>query len=187
MSRQLTLSGMCFKPKPFLKNATTLYQKFVNKKWSETSHRFESKQAFLKNVLSEWEKVKSNSEFVEHYINRDIPEDKIGTKPYFTLIKTTAVPTQSKNEAKNIESTFRQSSPTSTIAPACCDNSETLSENAPSDKETPESYLKSQEMVQISNFLVEIGATPTDFLTTDIINDESFLKFFTSLMYSWNV
>ena len=71
---------MCFKPKPFFKNATTLYQKFVNKKWSETSHRFESKEAFLKNVLSEWEKVKPNSEFVEHYINRDIPEDKTGTK-----------------------------------------------------------------------------------------------------------
>ena len=103
------------------------------------------------------------------------------------MIKTTAVSTQSKNEAKNIESTFSQSSPTSTIAPACCDNNETLSENVPSDKETRESYLKSQEIVQISNFLVEIGATPTDFLTTDIINDESFLKFFTSLMYSWNV
>ena len=109
---------------------------------SSTRNGVGSKQAFLKNVLSEWEKVKPNSEFVEHYINRDIPEDKTGTKPFFTLIKTTAVSTQSKNEAKNIESTFSQSSPTSTIAPACCDNSETLSENVPSDKETRELYLK---------------------------------------------
>ena len=45
---------------PYFKNTQTPYEKFVNKKWKETSLNYNSKKEFLKDVLKDWKKINNN-------------------------------------------------------------------------------------------------------------------------------
>ena len=63
MSRQLLLS---FRGKstiaPYFKNAISVYEQFVNKKWQENYTKFSSKAKFREYIYAEWEKIKGSEE-----------------------------------------------------------------------------------------------------------------------------
>ena len=62
MSKQLTLSGKNYIPKPYFKNPSSVYEQFVNKKRLEHSTGFGRKQDFLNFASSLYEKVKSSKD-----------------------------------------------------------------------------------------------------------------------------
>ena len=82
MSKQLTLSGISFKLKLYFKNASTLYEKFINMNWSKKHHCFRTKQEFIKNALHEWSKIKHNASAVNEYLSQSESPKKT-FKPFF--------------------------------------------------------------------------------------------------------
>ena len=74
MSKQLRLfAAKPSAPKePYFKNAQTAYEKFVNKKWKETSLNYNSKQEFWKVVLKDWEDIKNDPSKLNDYMAKDI-------------------------------------------------------------------------------------------------------------------
>ena len=149
MLKQLTLTGISFKPKPYFKKESTLYEKFVNKKWSTEYHPFGRKQDFLSYVLQEWENLKDNPEKVREYTF-------VQNKPFFERL-----PSQVDKELRN----------ESSLAPQ---NTDTCTEQQPSyfshtknpgdEAHNRDQYLKSHELVQIKKFLETIGIEPLQFL-----------------------
>ena len=60
--------------------------------------------------------------------------------------------------------------------------------NVLSDTSERGQYLKSHEYELIKSFMAEIGFIEREeFFTDDIISDESLMKTFASLSYSWNI
>ena len=54
---------------PYIKNPATKYERFVNKRWNETAHKFsENNQKFLKQVLEDWIKIKDDAEAHEKFM-----------------------------------------------------------------------------------------------------------------------
>ncbi|CAB3978472.1 Hypothetical predicted protein [Paramuricea clavata] len=175
MSKQLTLSGISFKPKPYFKNASTLYEKFINKNWSKRHYCFKTKQEFIKNALHEWDKIRHNENAVNEYLAQS-ESTKNTSKPFFQKLSC-------KADSQHKEDTILPS-----IHHPVKKKSEStdLLENAPTNIESRENYLKSHELKMVKKFLDEIGSQSSEFLAPDVLADESFMKFLTSLMYSWN-
>lgn len=59
-------------------------------------------------------------------------------------------------------------------------------ENAPTNIDARDNYLKSHETKMVEKFLEEICSQSSELLTPDVRGDDSFMKFLTSLVYSWN-
>ena len=88
MSKQLRLFAA--KPstpcQPYFKNAQTTYEKFVNKKWKESSLNYNSKQEFLKGVLKDWEKIKNDHAKLADYMAKVIvPSTKRKVMNFFKV------------------------------------------------------------------------------------------------------
>jgi hypothetical protein len=171
MSKQIKqISGISFKPKAYFKNASTLYEKFINNNWSKRHHCFKTKQEFIKNALHEWDKIRHDESPVNEYLPQSESTKKT-SKPFFEKLSSKA---DSHHKGDTILSSAHD--PESTC----------LLENALTNIESQENYLKSHELRMVKKFLDKIGSQSSELLAPDVLADVSFMKFLTSLMYSWN-
>lgn len=164
MLKQLTLTGISFTPKPYFKKESTLYEKFVNKKWSTEYHRFGRKQDFLSYVLQERENLKDSPEKVREYLTRKEKDALVQNKPFFERL-----PSQVDKELRNKSSQATQNTDTCTEQqPSYFSHTKNPGDEA----HNGDQYLKSHELVQIKKFLETIGIDPLQFLLEDILADE---------------
>lgn len=181
MSKQLTLFGKRAVPASYFTNPKSDYERFVNKKWSESSERFGRKQNFLQFVLVEWEKIKNDKERLVKYLENEqhSPSKKVHRPSFFQPPTVTSMsrPINPLLSKPAIVSRKQNTTPLPRMNIA-----ETL--NVPTSPR--ESYLLSQEFQMIKAFLSDIAFKRLDdFFTDDIVSDDSLVKTLASISFDW--
>ena len=182
----------------------TSYEKYVNKKWEERVDIFISKQNFIKQAVSDWNK--STQEERDLFMSAPPPAHRAYKRmDQFFKSKSFARQGESSTASTSVSTTTttsgsatvpasgsitdpasRTESSEAKIKDATSNKPSELTENAHSALTNCEAFLNSKENCLLQKMFKSLGCAEEEFFTDDIKNDESLISVLKSLAYSWD-
>ena len=172
----------------YFSSPKTLYERYINKKWTERMDKFQSKQGFIKKAITEW-KNSSDQEWIE-FLSSKAPESKFSIVSFFKPVqKISTNNDRNKNNSDNDGTTEQICNPSEQ---AICSESQPQHSSFPS-VATPnaseavnkrEDYLNEKEAHLIKTFLDNIECNGREFASSsDLMSDKGLTIMLRSLAY----